>query len=398
MKEQRGASFQSANGNRQAAIAIACGGTGGHLFPGLAIGEQLLRRGFAVTLLVSPKDVDQMAVRNVFDLRVTTLPAVARTAGNLPAFLRGFWASYRAARKSFRTAPPVAVLAMGGFTSAPPVLAGRGVGATAFLHESNTWPGRANRWLARLVAEAFVGFAETAPRLRARRVSVTGTPVRPQFQPRSAATCRHALGLAGDRPTLLVMGGSQGARAINELFLEALPTLRERAPQLQFIHLTGAADYAGARERHQALRSGAMVEPFSDAMELLMGAATLAVNRAGASSLAELAAMRLPAILIPYPTAADNHQWHNARAYADSGAAWLLEQRALTPTQLADQILALLDNTARLDASRESLANWASPRAAEDIAERVVAALNPRFHPRAETGPMLAPSPQPARS
>jgi UDP-N-acetylglucosamine--N-acetylmuramyl-(pentapeptide) pyrophosphoryl-undecaprenol N-acetylglucosamine transferase len=356
-------------------FAIACGGTGGHLFPGLAVGEQLLRRGCAVTLLVSPKDVDQAAVRNVFDMRVVTLPAVALQGKNLLGFVRGFRAATRASRQSFHASQPAGVLAMGGFTSAPPVLAGRRAGARTFLHEANTVPGRANRWLAWLVDEAFVGFPETAARLRARRVRVTGMPVRPQFQRRSAAACRHALGLATDRPVLLVMGGSQGARGINNLFLAALPRLREHAPQLQFIHLTGALDFAGARDRHAALTSGALVQPFSDTMELVMGAATFAVNRAGASSLAELAALRLPAVLIPYPAAADNHQWHNARAYAGAGAALMLEQKSATPELLAQRILDWLDDAPSLEAVRAALAAWDRPQAAEDIAEHLLAAL-----------------------
>src|SRR6185436_14325843 len=126
-------------------VAIACGGTGGHLFPGVAVAEQLLLRGCDVTLLVSPKEVDQQAVKNALGMEIATLPAVGMTRGHLGAFFAGFWKSYRAARALFSPRPPQAVLAMGGFTSAPPVLAGKACGATTFLHESNTIPGKANR-------------------------------------------------------------------------------------------------------------------------------------------------------------------------------------------------------------------------------------------------------------
>jgi UDP-N-acetylglucosamine--N-acetylmuramyl-(pentapeptide) pyrophosphoryl-undecaprenol N-acetylglucosamine transferase len=115
-------------------VAIACGGTGGHLFPGVAVGEQLLRRGCDVTLLVSPKEVDQQAVKSATGMGVATLPAVGMTRGKLLSFVAGFWKSYRAAKKLFRERTPQAVLAMGGFTSAPPVLAGRACGAATFLH------------------------------------------------------------------------------------------------------------------------------------------------------------------------------------------------------------------------------------------------------------------------
>ena len=168
-------------------VAIACGGTGGHLFPGLAVAGQILARGGSVTVLISPKEVDQQAVKSAHGLKIVTLPAVALQRGRRLAFLRGFWQSWRAARKLFKSRRPDAVLAMGGFTRAPPVLAARSLGAKTFLHESNTIPGHANRWLARVVDQAFVGFSQTEARLAARQVTGTGTPVRPQFQPRDPA-------------------------------------------------------------------------------------------------------------------------------------------------------------------------------------------------------------------
>ena len=132
-------------------VAIACGGTGGHLFPGLAVAEQLIARGCTVTALISPKDVDQQAVESVRGVEVVTLPAVALQTGSRMAFFGGFVKSFRAARTLFKTRRPDAVLAMGGFTSAPPVLAAKAMGVKTFLHESNTIPGKANRWLARFV-------------------------------------------------------------------------------------------------------------------------------------------------------------------------------------------------------------------------------------------------------
>jgi UDP-N-acetylglucosamine--N-acetylmuramyl-(pentapeptide) pyrophosphoryl-undecaprenol N-acetylglucosamine transferase len=139
-------------------IAIACGGTGGHLFPGIAVGRQLVQHGCAVTLLISPKDVDQKAVSGILELQIVTLPAVALQRGSRLAFMQGFVRSYLSARRLFKEQPHHAALAMGGFTSVPPVLAARQLGAKTFLHESNTIPGRANRALSRFVDAAFVGF------------------------------------------------------------------------------------------------------------------------------------------------------------------------------------------------------------------------------------------------
>lgn len=356
-------------------VAIACGGTGGHLFPGLAVGEQLLQRGCDVTLLISPKEVDQQAVQSVQDMQVVTLPAVAYGRGQLGRFLSGFAQSYRAARRLFQARPPQAVLAMGGFTSAPPVLAGRAGGAATFLHESNTIPGKANRWLAHVVTQAFVGFPGAAARLHHPDILHTGTPVRPQFQPGDPGSARMALGLDARRPVLLVMGGSQGASGVNDLVLAALPELGSALPELQYLHLTGPSDVDKVRQAYAGLGLRAVVRPFLSEMELALGAATVAVSRAGASSLAELAVMRLPAVLVPYPAAADNHQFHNAQAFAADGAACVLEQRRTSGTDLAAQVLRLVtDETVRAAMGR-ALERWDVPDAAARIAERIVCTM-----------------------
>jgi UDP-N-acetylglucosamine--N-acetylmuramyl-(pentapeptide) pyrophosphoryl-undecaprenol N-acetylglucosamine transferase len=358
-----------------ARVAIACGGTGGHLFPGLAVAGQLVRRGCAVTLLISPKEVDQQAVKSVSGMEIVTLPAVGFTRGHRIAFLRGFAQSYCAAKRAFEPHPPRAALAMGGFTSAPPLLAAKRLGARTFLHESNTIPGRANRWLSWLVNGAFIGFPSAAGRLRSRQVTVTGTPVRPQFQPREAGACRAALGLDPARPVVLVMGGSQGASGINEMVMRALPSLARLGPQWQWFHLTGPADAEKVRQAYAALGLQAVVHPFFAGMELAMGAATAAVSRAGASSLAELAALRLPAVLVPYPAAMDNHQFYNARAFEETGAARLLEQKGATPEIFARLILELAGNPAGREQMQAALAKWHAPRAAEEIAEAMLRAL-----------------------
>jgi UDP-N-acetylglucosamine--N-acetylmuramyl-(pentapeptide) pyrophosphoryl-undecaprenol N-acetylglucosamine transferase len=361
-------------------VAIACGGTGGHLFPGIAVADQLSLRGCDVTLLISPKDVDQQAVKTVVGMEVVTLPAVGMTRGHVAAFLAGFWHSYRAARKLFNLRPPQAVLAMGGFTSAPPVLAGKACGAATFLHESNTIPGKANRWLAHVVTQAFVGFPTAAGRLHHTNVLCTGTPVRPQFRPGEYAAARVALGMHPTKPLVLVMGGSQGASGVNDLVLGALPHLLHAAPDLQFIHLSGLKEVEKVQAGYDLHNVKALVRPFLTEMELALGAATVAVSRAGASSLAELAAMRLPAVLIPYPTAADHHQFHNASAFAEAGAALMLEQKSATAEQLASQVLSLIKDQAAHAAMMKALEHWDAPHAAELIAERMLAmveAINP---------------------
>jgi UDP-N-acetylglucosamine--N-acetylmuramyl-(pentapeptide) pyrophosphoryl-undecaprenol N-acetylglucosamine transferase len=353
--------------------AIACGGTGGHLFPGLAVGRELRRRGCAVTLLVSCREIDRQAAAAAGEMEVVRLPAVGLARGNVPSFLWHFWQSFRMSRLCFVRRPPQLVLAMGGFTAAPPVLAARRLGARTFLHESNTVPGRANRWLARWVDGVFVYFPAASEGLRARRIEVTGMPVREEFlRLAPAAAARTALGLKGDAPVLLVMGGSQGARKINELITGILPALLEAVPRLQFVHLTGPDDLERVRAAYAARGCPAVVRAFLGDMAPALAAADAAVSRAGASSLAEFAACRLPAILIPYPTAADNHQYHNALAFARGGAARALPQDTLSPELLTREIVALLGDAARQTAMRQALRAWHSPQAAADIADRML--------------------------
>ena len=368
-------------------VAIACGGTGGHLFPGLAVAEELKKRGCSVALLISPKDVDQQAVKSAQGFEIFTLPAVGLQNRNYFSFAKSFWNSHRAARKIFKQHKPDAVLAMGGFTSAPPILAARRFGAKTFLHESNTIPGRANRLLARFVDEAFIGFPEAAARLRAGKVSVTGTPVRPQFsadqnlvgrdsvEPKTAQ-CRIALGLDPDRPTILVMGGSQGASGLNDIILSALPLLAKK--NWQWLHLTGPNDFEKVKAGYAAQGVKAVVKPFLAEMDLALGAATAAVSRSGASSLAEIAAMRLPSLLVPYPTAADNHQLINARAFEKTGAAKLLEQKNSTPEKVEVLLCELMESESTRAAMQSALAQWHAPQAAAQIAETILAAIAQR--------------------
>jgi len=363
-------------------VAIACGGTGGHLYPGMAVADALIERGAHVTLLVSAKAVDQHAVQSIRDMSVVTLPAVALTRGNLRGFLRGMWDSFKASRQEFRRHRPHAVLGMGGFTSAGPILAGKTVRAATFLHESNAIPGRANRWLSHFVDRAFVGFYDAAPKLPHQFVSTTGTPVRRELPAGDPAACRQSLGLHPDLPVLLIQGGSQGAHAINDLLVRSAPLFAEHLPDLQFLHLTGPEDFESVRDAYRAQGRKAAVFPFLTEMELALSGATLSVGRAGASSLSELAALRLPSILIPYPHAMDNHQYWNARLFADRNAARLLEQSEATPEKLVAEVTRLIKVDADREAMRDALAYWHSPLAAGLIAEKILALLPDLAPPR----------------
>lgn len=352
-------------------IVIACGGTGGHLFPGLAVAEELIGQGAVVSLMISPKEVDQRAVQHMRDLEIETLPAVALQNGSRLSFFSAVAASARLCLKAFRTRRPSAVLAMGGFTSAGPVIAARMLGIPVFLHESNAVPGRANRLLARFATQVFVGFPSCAQKIRG-GATVTGTPVRPQFGRAEAPGCRRRLGLNPDRPVVLVTGGSQGAQGINDAVLRTLPGAHSLLPHWQWLHLTGPADEKRVRAAFAAEGVDVVVMGFCDCMEMALGAASAAVMRSGASSMAELAAVRVPSVLIPYPSAADNHQFENACAYESTGAAVLMEQNDLKPEHLLAALRPMVEDPSVRERMQKALALWHCPDAAQRIAASVL--------------------------
>jgi UDP-N-acetylglucosamine--N-acetylmuramyl-(pentapeptide) pyrophosphoryl-undecaprenol N-acetylglucosamine transferase len=348
-------------------VAIACGGTGGHLFPGMAVGEKLLERGCDVALLVSKKEIDQLGAKTASGMEVVSLPAIPLLRGNFAAFLRASWQSMQLTRRYFRARRPAAVLAMGGFTSAGPIMAGKLAGARTAIHEANSIAGRANRLLAPWVNHVFIGFSSAAHQLGNRSVQFTGTPVRSQFQTADPEPCRMALGLNPNAPVVLVMGGSQGASAVNKAVLEAAPVLAAKVPEVQFLHLTGIANFEAISNGYKSASVRAKVLPFLSEMELALGAASVTVSRAGASSLAEIAAMQLPSILVPYPTAADDHQYHNARALAQAGAARMVIQSQLRADQLAASIAELITDPFIAQQMKAELRKWHYPSAADEI-------------------------------
>ena len=353
---------------RNLTVAIACGGTGGHLFPGIAVGRELVSRGCAVTLLISNKEVDRQAAGTVQGMRVESLGAVGLELKRPWRFVTGFARSYRQCQSLFQQLSPAAVLAMGGFTSAPPILSGRRRGAATFLHESNAIPGRANRWLAPWVDHAFVGFAAAQGRMRAKSCSVVGTPVREEFFRTSREAACASLGLRADQPVLAILGGSQGARGVNDLVTAAAATLLQRIPGLQVIHSSGTSDFERVKAGCGSL-PGWRVEPFIKEMHLVLAAADVAISRSGASSLAELAAAGVPTILIPFPHATDNHQHFNSLEWVDAGAGIALSQSGTSPQQLSGQVVKIFEDRASRLAMSQAARSLAHADAAVRIAE-----------------------------
>src|ERR1700745_3134882 len=348
---------------------IACGGTGGHLFPGIAVAEVLRDRGHEVMLFVSEKDIDALALSGRANFRVEKLPTVGLPSPFSPAFfgfLRRFSQSLALSRSIYRTFKPQVVLGMGGFTSTAPVLAGRIRGIPTFIHESNAVPGKANRLTARMVRAVMLGFKECAPFFPKTNTEVTGTPVRIELVRLDRKVARQKLGLHEDLPTLLVMGGSQGASAINHALIKSLPFLQ--GVPLQVIHLSGARDERMVADSYRRENVPAYVAAFHHRMEEVYSPVDLVVARAGAASLAEFAAFSLPGILIPFPYATDDHQTRNAEIYAHADAAILLKQADLSGELLARNIRDLMENPQRLQQMAANCARLAPKDAAGRVA------------------------------
>ena len=356
-------------------ILIACGGTGGHLFPGIAVAEALVARGHEVLLLISEKLVDAQASAKYSQLRFARVPAVAKpptcSLRMLP-FLWRMWRSLRQCNRLIDEFGATAVLGMGGFTSLPPVFAGHRRGLNTFIHESNARPGRANVLTSRFCTGIFLGLAPAGKFFPRRTSVVTGTPVRPEILDLpSRAEAAATLGLDPSLPTLLVTGGSQGAHRLNELCAQTAANL---PPNTQVLHIAGNADFSRLSQI-TAAHAAYHVLGFCDQMPAAYAIADLVIARSGASSLTEIAVAARPSILVPYPFAADDHQTRNAEIYANAGASILVQETDLTPQKLADLSRSILLDAATAKRMGEAARNLAMP----DAAERVCTAIENSF-------------------
>jgi len=360
-------------------FVIAAGGTGGHLFPGLAVGEVLLARGHEVMLLISEKEIDAVATQGTKGFRIEKLAGTGMPKLFSPAivsFAWRFWKGLRRCKALFREWKPAAVLGMGGFTSTAPILAGGSCKVPTFVHESNAIPGRANRFNARHVTKVLLGFSECARHFPNAACEVTGTPIRSALTgPVDKAAALAAFGLNPGRTTLLVMGGSQGAHGINTAVGGAASKLKSSSWQV--IHLAGAQDEQAMHATYQREGIPAAVAAFHHRMEEAYGASDLAIARSGAASLAELSHFGLPSILIPYPFAADDHQTANARIFEKADAAVLVKQSDATPETLSEKIGALFGAPARLAEMSQQSRRLAPANAAERVADVLLSSCQP---------------------
>lgn len=352
--------------------AVACGGTGGHVFPGLATARELLSRGHEVTLWLTGRDTEQSARRD-WDGPVVEIPARGFPAGFSGESFRRAWNLGRAvwrSRARMRADRPDVLLAMGSYASVGPCGAARLLGVPIVLHEANVIPGRAVRLFSRAAAAVATGFEETRYHLPGARLAVVGIPLRDELT--EAARNLPPRDRSRSAPLrLLVVGGSLGAHRLNEVTTGALARLQRTGERFAVTHLTGPKDAAEVRAAYAEAGVEAEVIDFTKYMAPLYHAADLAICRAGASTCAELAFFGVPALFVPYPHAAMDHQTANARALVDAGAALLLREGEWTAEALCAALAGLLADEPQLAAMRTAMLAAARPEAARTIYDQL---------------------------
>jgi len=349
-------------------LMIAGGGTGGHIYPAIAIAQEFLARDphrrvvFVGTEYGLEKTIVPKAGFPLEFIAARALKgkgAVARL-GSLARLPVAVVQSWRLIRK-YR---PGVVLGVGGYSSGPVLLAARFRGVPTAIHEQNAFPGMANRQLARFVTAVALGFADAAPRLGRSDAVVTGNPIRREM----FAVQRHPSG--GGRQGLLVFGGSQGSHVLNEAMSGALLFLARLKDRLDIVHQTGPKELETVRAAYRnSAFPGARIVPYLDPISEAIGEADLVVCRAGASSIGDVAAIGRAAVLVPFAAAADNHQEVNARAVEKAGGAVVIAERELSPERLALTISELLNDPQRVQRMGAAARILAVPDASNKIVD-----------------------------
>jgi UDP-N-acetylglucosamine--N-acetylmuramyl-(pentapeptide) pyrophosphoryl-undecaprenol N-acetylglucosamine transferase len=362
---------------------IVCGGTGGHLAPGVALAERLTRAGHACLLLVSEKSIDRRFSRKYVELDFESVPGVALrwTPLGLARFGFGFIRGFGRAASILGRFRPDATVVFGGFLSPPFVLMSRLRGIFVAVHEANRHPGRALRLLARFAHRAYVPVGVRLAGLRRSELKACGYPLRREIQHLPKEEARRRWGIRNHGKTLVVLGGSQGAMSLNEWVNENLSGLARAG--LNVIAVSGPQKGVESKVELKTER-GSTVQawflPFSDDISLLFSVADLVVSRAGAGAIAELTACLAPSILVPYPHAADFHQDANGRFFEQQGGCLVLDQKDVS-AKLCREVLSLIFNDGLLNRMRRNLRALARA----DVAAEMAADLEEVLEARLET-------------
>jgi UDP-N-acetylglucosamine--N-acetylmuramyl-(pentapeptide) pyrophosphoryl-undecaprenol N-acetylglucosamine transferase len=356
-------------------LLIAAGGTGGHVYPGIAIAEEWmrLRPGSSITFVGTDRGVEAKAVPGAgFAFRPIDARGFPRRPGL--GMVRALWAfgrSFFQVARIIKDVKPHAIIATGGFVSGPVGLWARLLGIPLVLQEQNSVPGATNRWLSLIATQVHINFVESRNYFRRRNnLKVSGNPIRSSLLRGDRQSAYEWLRLEPTRRTLLVFGGSRGASSINRAVSGALPRLM-RVPQIQILWQTGAEDFEASQAQAKSVSIPIQVFAYLDQMEKAYAVADLAVCRSGAMTITELTACGVPAILIPYPHAARDHQTQNARGLVDRGAAEMIADKDLTPDTLADMVESLFRDESRLRRMGRNARAFSRTNAAERIVHSI---------------------------
>lgn len=353
-------------------LVLAGGGTGGHVYPALAMGDAMRARGHTVLYYGEEKRLEgKVAPERGYSFRA--VDAVAFPRAGVVARLRFAWqllgASWRT-RAQLRADHATLVLGVGGYVMAPTVFAAWSLGIPAVIHESNVTPGLANRACARVARLVLLTYAETATRLPSAETTVVGCPVNPKILEGDRAAAFARYGLDPGRPTLLVVGGSLGAATLNAIALAAAQDGR-----FQVVHVAGRRYHDEVRAAYGTVPAHVALLPYEDRMGEAFAAADLVVCRAGSSTLAELCALGKPSLLVPSPNVTDNHQEANARGLERAGAAEVVVEAGLDVARVVERLAALLADRAALDRMGAAARTLGRP----DVASEVARLLEDRF-------------------
>jgi UDP-N-acetylglucosamine--N-acetylmuramyl-(pentapeptide) pyrophosphoryl-undecaprenol N-acetylglucosamine transferase len=347
-------------------VVIAGGGTGGHLFPGIALAEEFARRkeGWEAIFIGTGKGLERQILTR-WGFKLVTIPAAPLKGGGLWRKIGGFSTLFLGLCCSLvllHRISPRLVIGLGGYSAGAVVLAAYLLRIKRVIQEQNVYPGFTNRMASRFAQRIFVSWAEGAQYFPPQKVQVTGNPLR-----------REVLAGRGNKKekkgfTILILGGSQGATAINRAMREALPSLKEIKKDVRFIHQTGEGDYRWVKDAYVEKGFQASVHPFITEMAPCYREALLVICRAGAATITELCAWGRASVLIPYPHAADDHQRTNAQVLVRKGAGRMISQEELSGKKLAQEILLIYHNRVDLQKMEEAAASLGLP----DAAARVV--------------------------
>jgi UDP-N-acetylglucosamine--N-acetylmuramyl-(pentapeptide) pyrophosphoryl-undecaprenol N-acetylglucosamine transferase len=362
---------------------MAGGGTGGHIYPAIAIADKIKRRrpDSEILFIGARRGMEKDIVPahgyelRLIDVRGFDRRRLCRNAGAALALARAF----RELRRILRDFAPDLVIGTGGYVSGPVLRAAGKAGIPAYIHEQNAFPGMANRLAERYAEKVFVAFAESGRYFKNKdKIVVTGNPVRREFAARGLVPYREKLGVEAHAFVLLVFGGSLGARAVNEALFSILKELWAEE-DLRLFFISGSRYYAEARAAFAACGIAAdgrfRVMEYTDAICAYMCAADLVISRAGALTVSEITACGRASVLIPSPNVTGNHQFFNAKSVADRGGALLIREAELSPARLLDAVLRLKNNKTllnRMSAASESLGRL---DAADRIYERITEGL-----------------------